>query len=590
MATIAIEVTLDEHGVVQGVQNIEGALTKAGQKGNLVFTAMEQNVRKAHDATSLFSRTLGVELPRTLEKVIAQSSLIGPLMSAAFSATVVLALGAALVAIIPKIQDAASSIGGFGEALRQSYADAVKLNNQLLITFSSTRIGRFLLDMTHAQQAANDAQIAQLEAIQAMQGEDVAGLAVRTVLSYKLLALQKEHTELADRERDQIKQLGVTQKEDREAEAAASKKAQQDAAAENAARQKTLDLLFHRTKEAHDDLMKALGEESDQLEKINDLDVKNFIAANDAQIKANEDRITGLNQIVAAENEANAARLESVGDTMGAMLMREKFRVDQALEGLQRLGLGEADLQAARDALNAQTNAKIVQENRTMVNTLADQLVSIWDDIASGNIGKTILNLFKKLIAQMIAQWLLGIGVMRNAFAGGQQSGTGILGGLFGSLFGMGSGSSGGGGFNLGGLLGLGGSASSASGGVDAGFVGFGPGISGPAGGDGMAPLSAGTGTAGLAASQASGGGFLNSLLGGIFGKGSVNFLGKSMSASALGGQGLMLGISGIASGLAGGGVLGSGTAGRARRDHDGLRARRAARRGRGRRDSSSRR
>jgi hypothetical protein len=114
----------------------------------------------------------------------------------------------------------------------------------------------------------------------------------------------------------------------------------------------------------------------------------------------------------------------------------------------------------ARAALNEQTNLKIVQENRQMVNTLGDQLVSIWDDIASGNIGKTILNLVKKLVAQIVAQFLLGFAGIRNAFAAGQQNGGGLLGGLLSKLFNFGGSSSSGGGFSLPGMGGLPGSGS----------------------------------------------------------------------------------------------------------------------------------
>jgi hypothetical protein len=211
------------------------------------------------------------------------------------------------------------------------------------------------------------------------------------------------------------------------------------------------------------------------------------------------------------------------------------------------------DANRRRVAAWVQANGQIADENRQMTRALADDLVSIWDDIANGNIGKTIMNLVKKLIAQIIAQFLLGFASVRNAFGGGQQNGTGLIGGFLQMLFG-GGGAGGGGGFG-GGTTALGGAGGLFNVGLGApGIVGSGGGIVN-GGGFGGTLLSGGSG---LGASVQGGvstvGGANQSLLGRVFGR---FFGGNQLAASSIVGGGMM-GLSAIIGGLQGGGVVNS--------------------------------
>jgi hypothetical protein len=160
---VSIAVELDDSGAVQGVRNIEGALTKVGQKGNVVFTGLRQDQERAHEATNLFVRTLGIEMPRALEKVIAKSELIGPLMSTAFKATVVLAVISALVALIPKIESAAKSLGGFTEEMQQVAEAQNKANGDALVTGRTLSIARQNLDVINANIQAKQEYVKLLE-------------------------------------------------------------------------------------------------------------------------------------------------------------------------------------------------------------------------------------------------------------------------------------------------------------------------------------------------------------------------------------------------------------------------------------------
>jgi hypothetical protein len=103
--------------------------------------------------------------------------------------------------------------------------------------------------------------------------------------------------------------------------------------------------------------------------------------------------------------------------------------------------ISEEEGQKRRAAVWQETNAKLVDEHKKVVETMAGQLESLF----SGNIMQNILGLLKKFLFKMLAEWLTHFSALQNGF-----------GGLFSKLFGGGRAEVGG--FSLGNLLGLGGS------------------------------------------------------------------------------------------------------------------------------------
>jgi hypothetical protein len=129
-------------------------------------------------------------------------------------------------------------------------------------------------------------------------------------------------------------------------------------------------------------------------------------------------------------------------------------------------------------------NAKMRDENKRLTEELGSDLQSVFDDISSGNIGKRILANIEKLFFQIVAKWILSLGVMKSA-----------AGSIFGSIvFGPGTTGSNvfGGGSLLGGLFGGGSSSSQSSTGSFGSTAGFSlPGLSA---GNGLAGAAAGIG------------------------------------------------------------------------------------------------
>jgi hypothetical protein len=652
---VNIAVELDDSGAVQGVRNIEGALTKVGQKGNVVFTGMRNDQQRAHEATSLFVRTLNVEVPRALEKVIAKSSLLGPLMSAAFNAIVVVGFIAALVQLAPEIAHAAQAMGGYTQALRDADAAQVKLNNDQRAQFGDTGTGKKLIDQTHGVTRALETQEAKWIAAQvAAQSFGAVGEAVAAGMQYGVNAQTEKLAKNTEVLNNQIKQSGVVSQEElrvqqqvtqaRNQAAAAGLKGQAAIAASTKARIDEINAMQRQSAFSKDvaqnmqiaQQMIAAAEQqgsresgalarqnhAETIKLQNDavlavLEGKQRILAADEQYEAEQRRLVregeigkkdaddriaahhkvtqeqirqedkktydqtfaaiqavialgnretaamvdentkraqnhleSLHSIGSAEQEAQAAIAELNGNTVAAILIQEQQRETETIAHLRAIGASDEELARMRVAMQAQANVQIAKENRNMVNTLGSDLEGIFDDIFSGNIAKRLLDIAKKFFFQLLAQFLLSFGQVRQMFAGGQQNGGGIFGGLLSMIFGNGGG----------GIFGgAGGGTTAALGGAGGLFnVGLGaPGIVGSGGGIVNGGGFGGTllsGGSGLGASVQGGvstvGGANQSLLGRLFG-------GNTAAASSILGGGMM-GLSAIIGGLQGGGVVNS--------------------------------
>jgi len=131
---------MDEQGVIRGFQRIgaegqrlEGTLQKVGSRGNVVFTELTKQQNQARDAAQLLSRSLGVEVPRAVQKVITQSNVLGPLLSQAFSATIAVAFAQAIyTAVEPAIIAVINHLHAFEDAVAQMEARNAAASNKLL--------------------------------------------------------------------------------------------------------------------------------------------------------------------------------------------------------------------------------------------------------------------------------------------------------------------------------------------------------------------------------------------------------------------------------------------------------------------------
>jgi hypothetical protein len=143
---VQIVISVDDKGAISALQQVGAqakqlgpAFQKSGAQGNVVFTELTKQTQQAHDASTLFSRLLGVQLPRQLDTFIAKSRTLAPvfanLFNAAIIASFVVAIATALASLIEQWQ---------------AYADAVK-NAQREIQKAAGQEETQLLEQTLAK-------------------------------------------------------------------------------------------------------------------------------------------------------------------------------------------------------------------------------------------------------------------------------------------------------------------------------------------------------------------------------------------------------------------------------------------------------
>jgi len=609
-AVASITIVVDDKGAVQAMNNVTGAtekmtpaFEKAGSKGNMVFTQMTKQQERARDAAALFARTLGVEVPRQLEKVIANSRVMGPAVSSAFNVAVIVGFAVAIAAALDKLLGFSESLQKIIEQAKQVEASAIEVSNAFR--------GPQTIEEIRGQINANGRAIEELNRKIGFTGEAFNDSLLRGTRwarsdNFKYMIEQVDHLKeaqqsLATQESQHINQARQdeltmmhlrNQAVGSRLEGIARINFEEKAALAEVERAEE---LKHKTSEMAD------AERTDIKAKGARARIENERAEFDATMELqNQARLSGLAGIAAisvAEGQAidkktilysrgllswkqyqlqiTAIQKKADDDRMELTRQREEettqMEMDAAIASLPPWQRANAQIVADADrrireiqALEAkdknfdgarQVAAVWKKTFAEMRDSLASELEGLFDDITSGNIGQTFLRMFKKLIFQMVAAWILGMRQMQGASQGAMGGGGGILGGLFGML-GLGG---------LGGLFGGGGgnSAPMASAGdlqsmgmlsSLGGFSGVG-GLSGGQSGGGFSaglPMSAGGGAgaagllpAGGLLSAAAGKGSLLANMGGVGGLiGLAGMLGGSIAGSsnrALGGLGGML-------------------------------------------------
>lgn len=158
MATqrIAFQVEIDDAGVIQGFKKIGDEAENAGNRGGKTFQMLSKQQKEAREASVLLSNALGVQVPAGLEKVIAKSQTLGPLLAEAFSMGVIVAFVVAAVTAIATIYNnwkqaqaeleriyAASSLKISEEAMARSDA-ALDRNRSLRIQAATALKGELV--------------------------------------------------------------------------------------------------------------------------------------------------------------------------------------------------------------------------------------------------------------------------------------------------------------------------------------------------------------------------------------------------------------------------------------------------------------
>src|SRR5216684_6664244 len=119
-ATAQIIIEVDDQGATKAFQRINAEAARLGPTlqpvqriSEQTFNNIEGGALKARESAALLGEEFGVKVPRALRGVIAESSLLGPAFTAAFSGLAVLGFAAIL-------KQAVEQLTGFNEALKDT--------------------------------------------------------------------------------------------------------------------------------------------------------------------------------------------------------------------------------------------------------------------------------------------------------------------------------------------------------------------------------------------------------------------------------------------------------------------------------------
>src|SRR5690242_368516 len=445
--TASIQIVVDEKGALQAFdrtdaarKKLEAGLKNTGDSAGTAFDQVGKRTERARDAVQLLSNVVGIQVPRSLEKVIAKAPGVGTALSAAFGTAALVAFGAQIVRLVSNIDDfrvsAVKAVDTFHIAIDQvkelfggetsPELGLQRYQKQLVI------LGPLLQQMASLQREADSVGLEGLDAIEQKRLQDRQDIEKTYHASVDAAKAAFGETSFF------VTALSNLKAAKRQADVEADR----DAAAKRVAYEKqvadqTLQLNI-ATALARQEITQstgiiALGPLLDLAAKAANDSAKGIEAMN-IQLKQTAGRQQELAQrsiqasrdIKQAEEDASIAILppwERANAQIVLDFHRRKEEIAKEFQGI------DADGSLAARAVTAEWTQAFAR----MRDNLADQLQGLFDDITSGNIGKRFLDNFKKLVFQMIASWALGLRQMQT-----QTAGTFSGGGLLGTLLGIG--------------------------------------------------------------------------------------------------------------------------------------------------------
>jgi hypothetical protein len=481
--------------------------------------AMGMESRHTNEHVQMLAASLGVRIPYGLERILARLPLVQAAMGAAFGVGIIVAVGAAIIAIIPKLDDWIDKLRGIESVTADVYAQVGKLNDFLAsgghpeaLSWLRTSIRNVAGDIYRVE-----ADIKRLTHLQVGPEAGAFSPAMWLInrkevylLNEQLVNLKKRYEELGSA----IPTADVKEHTKATEETAKAAKKAADAAEQ------------WQKKEAQ--LKWELDQTGGALLKVKQMQ--------DEEKQAVETRTAAYE----AEIATRKAGLKSLPPLIEQIYAKYDILSDEAIKaGKDQIDAGE------KVRHQAEQLASSIESFIDRVFMHARSLSEVFHQLLMQMLGS-----FVKWVSRMIAQALLGMKTLSGAQAGG--GGGGILGLLLGGLFGVG----GGGATALAATAGVGGgmTAQGLTTGIESMFTSSAGALAGGSallsqGVGGSAMLAGGAGVPGAAGGASSG------VLGALaFGKISL------AQAMAMGGPMAMLGGAGLmgSAGRAGGPVTGA--------------------------------
>ncbi|ABF42421.1 hypothetical protein Acid345_3420 [Candidatus Koribacter versatilis Ellin345] len=506
MAAVAtIQIVADDSGVKQTTNDVQQTFQRTndnlrtmGNTGEQAFGKVIAAEQKAHASAKLLEGTLGIEVPRALGKVIANSQILGPIFAGAFNIAIFAAVVPIVEEIGTKIKEGTQWLGGYTEAVRDFYKELIADNQKMLAEFSDKTIGQMFIAQTNLQIEQIEKQKEALEKARDSGDTGILGKvapeAAYAIYTKMINDISNKEVGLEKLREEQLKKLTDVNKEETEKQKQEEIKAWNERQA--IVKQATNELAAIHTRATEqgvsdsekatlvfiDEWKKTLaaaqaaGASREETERRVTEVVAGFSRERsladekeaEARDKADAEAVAAIERrheelarkeqerqrvvddatINTKDLEAQAAA-DSVPPWMKANdeIIKEYQRRYEEAQKLSDAGVAMEKTDADRGlqlqqlasrqmiAADADMTAKIREQHQQMVDELAGELQSWGDDLFNGKIGQHILDAVKHLFYQILANWLLTLNQMGSA-GSGSGGGGGLLQSIFGGLFG----------------------------------------------------------------------------------------------------------------------------------------------------------
>jgi hypothetical protein len=145
--------------------DMRDATDTSNRESSRMSSHFREQTHQANEAAELLSEGIGVRIPRNIRRLIAESSLIGPALSAAFGIGAVVGIAGLIADLAPKIAAGASELGGFTREMQKADAAAHELNQKLFIAFRTPQEGIERLGQVNERIKANSQLVEQQRAL-----------------------------------------------------------------------------------------------------------------------------------------------------------------------------------------------------------------------------------------------------------------------------------------------------------------------------------------------------------------------------------------------------------------------------------------
>lgn len=429
---VQIVLEVDDKGVTtafgrttDAVGKLDPALQKVGVRGNVVMTQLVGQQQQARDGAQLLGFAIGAQLPRELEKVLAKSKLLGPALAGAFNVFVVAAFGTAVLSQLPKIAAFSLAIGGMTAEFKALEEAARRASNAALMGFATPEQGA-------AIQRTIMKQIEDLRSLADFSALDIfVGTPARRAIDY-WFGTDEERAKKIEALSTLSGEIAKRGKELREQELAHAKQTGEKRLAHEKTIADGIQKLWEMQTDARLDAIQKAQEAAAKLA----VGVENAVDHAFDVLERRRGEGTEFMQGLASDRFNATASAE---DKIRAEY-ESTFQRLREMEAAGALVHGEFEVGKANASAIAASRMMEIQQRQLQEWQMAVHQMSGIIERFLDNPVQYLKNLWKRFLTEMVASWILS---MRSL-----QGGTGAVGGLLSSLFGMGGGG-GGAGFSL---------------------------------------------------------------------------------------------------------------------------------------------